>query len=103
MFILTDNIIHFPSHLVLLQRTDGKGRGRQVIGTARTCNMLLIVLDCMKTLQHKKIIENELDGVGIRLNQKRPDISFKKKDKVRTGREERSCALATCPYPCWTA
>jgi ribosome-interacting GTPase 1 len=27
---------------------DGKGRGRQVISTARTCNMLLIVLDCMK-------------------------------------------------------
>ena len=27
---------------------DGKGRGRQVIGTARTCNLILIILDCLK-------------------------------------------------------
>lgn len=25
---------------------DGKGRGRQVIGVARTCTLILIVLDC---------------------------------------------------------
>jgi len=36
---------------------DGKGRGRQVIAVARTCNLILIVLDVMKTLQHKRIIE----------------------------------------------
>ena len=28
------------------------------MSTIRTCNMLLIVLDCMKTLQHKKSIED---------------------------------------------
>lgn len=27
---------------------DGKGRGRQVISTARTCDLILIVLDCLK-------------------------------------------------------
>ena len=27
---------------------DGKGRGRQVIATARTCNLIIIVLDCLK-------------------------------------------------------
>lgn len=34
---------------------DGKGRGRQVISTARTCNLILIVLDCLKPLTHKKV------------------------------------------------
>jgi small GTP-binding protein len=37
---------------------DGKGRGRQVISTARTCNLILIVLDCLKPLTHKKLIEH---------------------------------------------
>jgi small GTP-binding protein len=60
---------------------DGKGRGRQVISTARTCNLILIVLDCLKPLTHKNIIENELEGFGIRLNKKPPNIVFKKKDK----------------------
>lgn len=60
---------------------DGKGRGRQVIAVARTCNLILIVLDAMKPLQHKRIIERELEGFGLRLNQNKPNISFKKKDK----------------------
>eukprot|EP00878_Enallax_costatus_P003091 GHUV01003290.1.p1 GENE.GHUV01003290.1~~GHUV01003290.1.p1 ORF type:complete len:370 (+),score=92.02 GHUV01003290.1:198-1307(+) len=60
---------------------DGKGRGRQVISTARTCNLILIVLDCLKPLTHKKLIERELEGFGIRLNKKPPKITFKKKDK----------------------
>ena len=29
---------------------DGKGRGRQVIGTARTCNVILIVLDATRSV-----------------------------------------------------
>lgn len=33
---------------------DGKGRGRQVISTARTCNIILIVLDALKPMTHKK-------------------------------------------------
>jgi hypothetical protein len=60
---------------------DGKGRGRQVIGTARTCNVILIVLDAMKPLTHKRKIEHELHGFGIRLNQEPPHIVFRKKDK----------------------
>lgn len=32
-------------------------------------------------MTHKKVIEKELDGFGIRLNQKPPDIIFRKKDK----------------------
>jgi len=58
---------------------DGKGRGRQVIGTARTCDLICIVLDVTKPFTHKKIIENELEGFGIRLNQEPPDIKINKK------------------------
>eukprot|EP00002_Diphylleia_rotans_P008985 TRINITY_DN1899_c0_g1_i1.p1 TRINITY_DN1899_c0_g1~~TRINITY_DN1899_c0_g1_i1.p1 ORF type:complete len:368 (-),score=95.85 TRINITY_DN1899_c0_g1_i1:237-1340(-) len=60
---------------------DGKGRGRQVIAVARTCNLILIVLDALKPVTHKKIIERELEGFGIRLNKQPPNISFKKKEK----------------------
>lgn len=49
---------------------DGRGRGKQVIATARTCNLILIVLDSGKPITHKKIIEYELNSFGIRINQK---------------------------------
>eukprot|EP00898_Chlorokybus_atmophyticus_P004798 jgi/Chlat1/5319/Chrsp35S05261 len=60
---------------------DGKGRGRQVIGVARTCDCILIVLDALKPITHKRLIEKELEGFGIRLNQSPPNLSFRKKDK----------------------
>ncbi|KAK9230540.1 hypothetical protein WN944_023511 [Citrus x changshan-huyou] len=49
---------------------DGKGRGRQVISTARTCNCILIVLDAIKPITHKRLIEKELEGFGIRKKDK---------------------------------
>ena len=48
---------------------------------ARTCNLIFIVLDVLKPLNDKKIIESELEGFGIRLNKKPPNITVKKKDK----------------------
>ncbi|KAH8252291.1 GTP-binding protein 128up [Drosophila serrata] len=60
---------------------DGKGRGRQVIAVARTCNLIFMVLDCLKPLGHKKLLEHELEGFGIRLNKKPPNIYYKRKDK----------------------
>ncbi|KAL5488049.1 RBG1 [Sanghuangporus weigelae] len=80
---------------------DGRGRGRQVIaGTlfsfrlflvcernswqpsvARTCNLIFIVLDVLKPLNDKRLIETELEGFGIRLNKKPPNITVRKKDK----------------------
>lgn len=60
---------------------DGKGRGKQVIAVARTCNLIIIVLDATRPMMHKKIIEHELEGFGIRLNKSPPDIDFKRKDK----------------------
>ena len=60
---------------------DGKGRGRQVIAVARTCSLIFLCLDVLKPLGHKRIIEKELEGYGIRLNKEPPNIYFKKKEK----------------------
>lgn len=60
---------------------DGKGRGRQIIGTARTCNLILMVLDASKPVTHKRILERELHSFGIRLNGKVPDMTVRKKEK----------------------
>ena len=53
---------------------DGKGRGKQVIAVARTCSLIIIVLDAMKPVTHKRLIERELEGFGIRLNKQPPSI-----------------------------
>ncbi len=37
---------------------DGKGRGKQVIAVARTCNLIIIVLDATRPMMHKKVIEH---------------------------------------------
>lgn len=60
---------------------DGKGRGRQVIAVARTCSLIFIVLDVLKPLTDKKVIERELEGFGIRLNRQPPDITIRKKER----------------------
>jgi hypothetical protein len=60
---------------------DGKGRGRQVIAVARTCQLIFIVLDVCKPLRDKALLEHELEGVGIRLNKTRPNIYIQRKDK----------------------
>jgi small GTP-binding protein len=60
---------------------DGKGRGKQVIATARTCNVILLIMDASKPITHKHLVEAELEGFGIRINKKPPNIKFKKKEK----------------------
>ncbi|RWS22789.1 developmentally-regulated GTP-binding protein 1-like protein, partial [Leptotrombidium deliense] len=60
---------------------DGKGRGRQVIAVARTCSLIYIVLDVLKPLVHKRLLEKELEGFGIRLNKDPPALTVRKKDK----------------------
>lgn len=48
---------------------------------ARTCNLIFIVLDVLKPLNDKKIIEGELEGFGIRLNKRPPAILVRRKEK----------------------
>jgi len=57
---------------------DGKGRGRPVIAVARSCNLIMITLDAAKPAVHKRLIETELEGFGIRLNRKPPKITISK-------------------------
>jgi small GTP-binding protein len=64
---------------------ENKGKGRQIIAVARTCNLILIVLDSTRPAMHKKIIESELEGFGLRLNKKAPAITIRKKDKIGGG------------------
>lgn len=52
-----------------------------LLEVARTCNIIFIVLDVLKPLGDKKIIEGELEGFGIRLNKKPPAVIVRKKDK----------------------
>jgi ribosome-interacting GTPase 1 len=87
---------------------DGKGRGRQVISTARTSNLILIVLDVLKPITHKLLIEKELEGFGIRLNKPPPKLTFRRKENggisfvshCATGRLTRDEVMAVCRLPC---
>ncbi|ELP91788.1 developmentally-regulated GTP-binding protein, putative [Entamoeba invadens IP1] len=58
---------------------DGKGRGRQVISVARTCDCIMLLIDGTKSLDLKEKIEYELEGFGIRLNKRPPKIKIVKK------------------------
>lgn len=57
----------------------GKGRGKQVIAVARTADLVLMMLDATKSHQQRRLLEAELEAVGIRLNRQRPNISFRTK------------------------
>eukprot|EP00904_Undaria_pinnatifida_P009410 jgi/Undpi1/559/HiC_scaffold_10.g04023.m1 len=61
----------------------GRGRGREVIAVARSSDLILMVLDGAKegVNQHRKILERELETVGLRLNKTPPNVYFRlKKD-----------------------
>lgn len=57
----------------------GRGRGRQVVAVAKTADLILIILDVNKAEQQKRLLEIELDAIGIRLNKKKPDVLLKPK------------------------
>mmetsp|Transcript_25985 Transcript_25985/g.74537 ORF Transcript_25985/g.74537 Transcript_25985/m.74537 type:complete len:414 (+) Transcript_25985:101-1342(+) len=60
----------------------GKGRGRQVIATARSSDMIIMVLDATKDDAQRQMLTKELEDVGIRLNKTRPNISV---TRTKTG------------------
>lgn len=57
----------------------GIGKGKQVIAVARTSDLIVMMLDASKGSVHKKLLERELESVGIRLNKDRPNIYYKPK------------------------
>eukprot|EP01084_Bolivina_argentea_P089965 162191_1 len=56
----------------------GKGRGKQVIAVARSCDMVFMMVDAIKGEIQKKLLTKELFDCGIRLNCKPRDIYIKK-------------------------
>ncbi|MBM3309236.1 MAG: GTP-binding protein [Candidatus Altiarchaeales archaeon] len=65
---------------VITGAATGKGRGKEVLSTARNSDLVLIMIDAEKPRQIERILE-ELYQVGIRLDQRRPNISIKKTDR----------------------
>ncbi|KAF9498127.1 developmentally regulated GTP-binding protein [Pleurotus eryngii] len=59
--------------------SQGRGRGRQVVSTAKTADLILIMMDATKSDEHRRLLEVELDAVGIRLNKSKPDVVFKRR------------------------
>ncbi|KAF8225798.1 P-loop containing nucleoside triphosphate hydrolase protein [Tricholoma matsutake] len=59
--------------------SQGRGRGRQVVATAKTADVILVMLDATKSEEHRRLLEIELDAVGIRLNKTKPDVFFRKR------------------------
>lgn len=57
----------------------GKGRGRQVIAVGRTSDLIMMVLDAEKAELQKRLLTAELESVGIRLNKRIPDVTFRQK------------------------
>ncbi|RKP02151.1 hypothetical protein CXG81DRAFT_11101 [Caulochytrium protostelioides] len=55
----------------------GKGRGRQVIATAKTADLILMMLDATKDSKERRMLEAELEHVGLRLNTQPPDLTIK--------------------------
>jgi len=60
---------------IITGAASGKGRGRQVIATARSSDMIMMVLDATKDDQQRQLLTKELEDVGIRLNKQRPSLS----------------------------
>tara|TARA_B110001452_G_scaffold266733_1_gene274409 strand:- start:790 stop:2001 length:1212 start_codon:yes stop_codon:yes gene_type:complete len=60
----------------------GKGRGRQVIGVARSVDLVLMVVDAGsgKADRQRELLEKELEVVGLRLNQSPPNVTLKRKN-----------------------
>eukprot|EP00053_Salpingoeca_punica_P008655 m.77387 g.77387 ORF g.77387 m.77387 type:complete len:365 (+) comp14696_c0_seq1:121-1215(+) len=59
--------------------SEGKGRGRQVIAVARTADLILMMLDASKGEIQRHLLTKELESVGIRLNKRPANITFKEK------------------------
>ena len=58
----------------------GKGRGSEVLAAIRNVDLVMLVVDVFSP-EHIPVIEKELYNVGIRLDQRPPDVKIVKKDR----------------------
>eukprot|EP00927_Polykrikos_kofoidii_P026665 TRINITY_DN23715_c0_g1_i1.p1 TRINITY_DN23715_c0_g1~~TRINITY_DN23715_c0_g1_i1.p1 ORF type:complete len:454 (-),score=91.35 TRINITY_DN23715_c0_g1_i1:190-1494(-) len=61
---------------IIVGASAGRGRGRQVIATAKSCDIILMVLDPTKEDTQKDMLTKELEAIGMRLNRTPPDVGF---------------------------
>eukprot|EP01083_Nonionella_stella_P272445 923872_1 len=59
--------------------SEGKGRGRQVIAVARTADIIFMMMNAANGPKQQRLLTKELEAVGLRLNERPPDIAFKLK------------------------
>jgi len=59
----------------------GRGRGREVLSVARNCDLLLIMLDVFQAKTQLNVILHELGEMGIRPNQKPPNVIITQKQR----------------------
>ncbi len=55
----------------------GKGLGKRILSVARSADLVLLVLDVFQPY-HEDVLINELGNIGIRLNQRPPNILIEK-------------------------
>lgn len=57
--------------------SSGKGLGKRILSVARSADLVLLMLDVFQPFHHDVLV-NELANIGIRLNQKPPNIVIEK-------------------------
>lgn len=57
--------------------SSGKGLGKRILSVARNADLVLLMLDVFQPY-HEDVLVNELANIGIRLNQKPPNIVIEK-------------------------
>ncbi len=60
--------------------SSGRGRGRRVLSVARNADLVLLVLDVFQPGQIQ-VLRSELHEMGIRINQRPPDVVITKSNK----------------------
>jgi small GTP-binding protein len=56
----------------------GRGLGKRVLSVARNADLLLVILDVFQPQQHVAVLKKELSQIGIKMDQKQPDVILKK-------------------------
>lgn len=57
--------------------SSGKGLGKRVLSVARSADLILIILDVFQP-NHLNVIIKELKNIGIKVNQRPPDVTIEK-------------------------
>lgn len=59
----------------------GKGRGREILSVVRAADLLLLIVELTKSQEQLESIKKEVEAAGVRINQKPPLVTIKKKAK----------------------